>query len=284
MNRPGLPRQSSFSLFPGWLTGQAARQGNSSMSLISAPELLRTPKGYPQSWQNVFEVLVSPIILIRVIGERASANSWRDKAVGKNAEPWLSPEEFQRFRDEALAVRQRMREVLEQINGVAERTWRAGREIRTSTGRVIFPLTDELNPNRYPESVLATIRKDIIDASLNFLPIPFLIMLRDAIAAEQSIMLSDETSEVRPPHSPEMPPKATPQWASVNDLAAMLKKPRSAVESFLRRYRVKYPDCFMEADSPRRNEPKYLYRIADVLPALKEHFSEKANLTDERQI
>src|SRR5437868_3836588 len=135
------------------------------MSLISAPELLRTPKGYPQDWQRVFEVLVSPIILIRAIGEQASKNSWRDKTAGKKTEPWLSTEEFQRYRKEAVAVRQRMREVLEQINGVAERTWLAGREIRTSTGRVIFPLTDELDPNRYPEPVLARIRKEVIDAS-----------------------------------------------------------------------------------------------------------------------
>jgi hypothetical protein len=165
------------------------------MSLITAPELLRTPNGYPQDWKRVFEVLVSPIILVREIAERASNNSWRDKAAGKNADPWLSPEEFKEFGDKALSVRQQMREVLDQINGIAERTWRAGREIRTSTGRVLFPLTDEFRTNRYPEPILARVQKGIIDASLNYLPIPFLITLREAIAAEQSITLSNARTQ-----------------------------------------------------------------------------------------
>jgi hypothetical protein len=50
----------------------------------------------------------------------------------------------------------------------------------------------------------------------------------------------------------------------------------AAVESFLRRYRAKFPDCAMPTDSPRRNEPRFLYRVADVLPALKEHFAKKS--------
>ncbi len=252
------------------------------MSVISAPELLRTPKAYPESWQRIFEGLVAPIKLVRAIREQAGDNSFRDKAASKATGPWLSPEEFSRFRDKALAVRQQFQETLKQIEGVVERTWRAGCEIRTITGLVLFPLTDELDPNRYPGPVLAGIRKEIISESLSFREIPLLLMLRDAISAEKSIMLSAATSDAGPAHSAETPAKTTPQWASVNDLAVMLKKPRSAVESFLRRYRVKYPDCFMEADSPRRNEPRYLYRIADVLPALKEHFVEKANLTDEK--
>jgi hypothetical protein len=66
-----------------------------------------------------------------------------------------------------------------------------------------------------------------------------------------------------------------PPFASAKDLATLIGKPSnaSAVESFLRRYRDKYPDCYTENESPRKNDPKYLYRVADVLPVLKEHFT-----------
>jgi hypothetical protein len=61
---------------------------------------------------------------------------------------------------------------------------------------------------------------------------------------------------------------------SANDLAKILQRPVDAVDSFLRRYREKYPDCCITTEGRRRNEPKYLYRAADVLPALREHFPE----------
>jgi hypothetical protein len=69
----------------------------------------------------------------------------------------------------------------------------------------------------------------------------------------------------------------TPAVVSAADFAKMLGMPdanRAALESFLRRYRKKYPDCYVttEEEARRRNEPKYLYRVGDVLPALKEHF------------
>jgi hypothetical protein len=43
-----------------------------------------------------------------------------------------------------------------------------------------------------------------------------------------------------------------------------------AVDSFLRRYRSKHPDCYTQIESPRKNESRYLYRPADVWPALLE--------------
>src|SRR6516225_4865900 len=52
---------------------------------------------------------------------------------------------------------------------------------------------------------------------------------------------------------------------SAKDLATIVGKPVPAVESFLRRYRDKYPDCYMSTEAPRRNEPRYLYRVSDVL-------------------
>jgi hypothetical protein len=65
-----------------------------------------------------------------------------------------------------------------------------------------------------------------------------------------------------------------PPLQSATDLARRLGQPPDAVESFLRRYRQKYPDCCSETEGRRRNEARYLYRVSDVLPALKAHFSE----------
>jgi hypothetical protein len=68
-----------------------------------------------------------------------------------------------------------------------------------------------------------------------------------------------------PPAGVPLPPK---------ELAKVIGKSVSAVDSFLRRYREKFPDCYITVDDDdrRRNEPKYLYRVGDVLPALREHF------------
>jgi hypothetical protein len=75
------------------------------------------------------------------------------------------------------------------------------------------------------------------------------------------------------------PSQASPPTSallSASDLARKLGQPVSRVESFLRRYRVKYPDCFHmnDRDDRRRNEPTYLYRTADVLPALRDHVTD----------
>lgn len=59
-----------------------------------------------------------------------------------------------------------------------------------------------------------------------------------------------------------------PELLSAPALAKHLGQTPGRVESFLRRYRDKYPDCYREADGKRRNEPRYLYRTRDVLPAL----------------
>ncbi len=210
------------------------------MSVISAPELLRTPKGYPPRWQRIFEALTAPIVLVREIGSQASRNSWHDKAIGKNTEPWLSPDEFQRFRNEAIQVRQRMRETMEQIDGIAERTWRAACEIRTMTGIVLFPLTDELDPDRYPEHVVAGVRREIIQHSHRLLVIPLLTELRDAISAEKSIVIADPTSVVGPSHSTKTPAGAavTPDQAKPatnvtwQEAAARLERLRVQGEPF----------------------------------------------------
>ncbi len=74
-------------------------------------------------------------------------------------------------------------------------------------------------------------------------------------------------------------PIASPgDFLSAKDIAKMVNVACSPVETFLRRFRKARRDCFIITDSRRRNEPKYLYRLPDVLPALKEHF--QLNLSD----
>jgi hypothetical protein len=67
---------------------------------------------------------------------------------------------------------------------------------------------------------------------------------------------------------------------SAADLAKLLGQPTDRVETFLRRYRADHPDCCTEVDSRRTNEPRYLYRTADVWPALVQKLSEWRRLTD----
>ena len=87
----------------------------------------------------------------------------------------------------------------------------------------------------------------------------------------------NETPDAGTP--PEQAVQLTPSSSlrSVKDLATMLRKPIDAVDSFLRRYRDKHPDCYTVNHSRRKNEPRYLYRVVDVMPVLKQHFSPKGN-------
>jgi hypothetical protein len=66
--------------------------------------------------------------------------------------------------------------------------------------------------------------------------------------------------------------RSTPGMLAASDLAKLLDMNLSRVESALRRYRIKYSDCYIEVprDDRRRNLPKYLYRTSDVLPLLQE--------------
>jgi hypothetical protein len=70
-------------------------------------------------------------------------------------------------------------------------------------------------------------------------------------------------------------PARLPAFASASDLAVYCGLGGNQVETFLRRYREKFPDCYREAEGGRVNEPKYLYRTADVLPELQKKVSRK---------
>jgi hypothetical protein len=71
-----------------------------------------------------------------------------------------------------------------------------------------------------------------------------------------------------------------PALLSAADLARLTGQSVDKVESFLRRYRRDYPDCYVESESKRKTEPKYLYRTADVLPALQSR-AKSPPVTDE---
>jgi len=61
------------------------------------------------------------------------------------------------------------------------------------------------------------------------------------------------------------------EFMSALDLARHLRidsSEKDAMESFLRRYRKKFPDCFREVEGNKRSEPRYLYRTKDILPEL----------------
>ena len=80
-------------------------------------------------------------------------------------------------------------------------------------------------------------------------------------------------------------PAIMPDKLSADDLAKLLRQnghegTNDAVESWLRRYRIKYPDCFDMIGSPRRNEAKILYRTSDVWPHLVRQY---LKTTDERR-
>jgi hypothetical protein len=70
-----------------------------------------------------------------------------------------------------------------------------------------------------------------------------------------------------------------PMWEfmSAVDLASRFKGATlDAVESFLRRYRAKYADCFIENEGRKANEPRYLYRVGEVWTDLAKRFGSSA--------
>jgi hypothetical protein len=71
-----------------------------------------------------------------------------------------------------------------------------------------------------------------------------------------------------------------PTFLSAGDLARGFDQPVDRVESFLRRLRDKQKDCYVEVDSPRKREPRYLYRTEVVWPALQEQLPNWQRLTD----
>jgi hypothetical protein len=84
------------------------------------------------------------------------------------------------------------------------------------------------------------------------------------------------------------PPKGTfeeeslPAALSATELAKRLNAKYGKVESFLRRYRKKYPDCYVEAEGRRRTTAQYLYRVAEVWPVLQQRYGVRRATDDGR--
>ncbi len=67
-----------------------------------------------------------------------------------------------------------------------------------------------------------------------------------------------------------------PVLLSASDIASRIKKNPKSVTSFLSRFAERNPDCRVEIESKRKNEPGYLYRTADVWPALEKWIKDGA--------
>jgi hypothetical protein len=92
--------------------------------------------------------------------------------------------------------------------------------------------------------------------------------------------LQSGSGELKPMAAEPTGAELLPIYLSASDLASLTGLSVDQVDSFLRRHRRGYPDCYIENESPRRNEPRYLYRTADVLPALLAR-AKSLSLTDE---
>jgi hypothetical protein len=73
---------------------------------------------------------------------------------------------------------------------------------------------------------------------------------------------------VEDPDESESPSPPLAALLSAPDLARHYGLPVARVESALRRFRDDHPDCFIEVENRRQNEPQYLYRTADVRSVL----------------
>jgi hypothetical protein len=70
-----------------------------------------------------------------------------------------------------------------------------------------------------------------------------------------------------------------PLLLSAGGLAKLINQPEARVETFLRRFRESNRDCVEEIPNPRRREPRYLYRTADVWGPLQERRKKWAKKT-----
>ncbi len=57
---------------------------------------------------------------------------------------------------------------------------------------------------------------------------------------------------------------------SAAQLAERIDQPAGLVERFLRYQRKVQPFCYVPDDNPRKNSPRYLHKMPDILPPLQE--------------
>jgi hypothetical protein len=103
-----------------------------------------------------------------------------------------------------------------------------------------------------------------IDVQRNLARLRALTLQELAALNEQPVSSDQRTS-----HPAEPGGSILATLASAADLARAFGLSRPRTESALRRFRKKKPDCCTETDSPRKNEPRLLYRTPVVVPLLK---------------
>ncbi|MBI3463305.1 MAG: hypothetical protein HY000_09635 [Planctomycetes bacterium] len=96
----------------------------------------------------------------------------------------------------------------------------------------------------------------------------------------ERIALSEEPADQTPSDlgrkdEPQLNLDSLPALISAPDWAKILKQPVSRVESFLRRFRKKNPQCFVPAEQPKPNQPRCLYWTVAVWPSLETVLKEK---------
>ena len=138
-------------------------------------------------------------------------------------------------------------------------------------------LHDMNHLDRYDNSVVIPRYRAILD-------------LEDIIKLDQACPINNPVAEQAEPQqqADALPakPKTTkeleqtdtilPVLICASDIAKHIRQNVKSVTSFLTRFAEKKPDCRVANDSKRKNEPAYLYRTADVWPALQARKSSNA--------
>jgi len=91
---------------------------------------------------------------------------------------------------------------------------------------------------------------------------------QECASEQKAIAFTSEDSQCDAVKEADLMPTVLPEMLSAGQLAKMIEQPVPRVESFLRRFRERKVDSYVEVSEPRRNEPKYLYRTNQVWPAL----------------
>jgi hypothetical protein len=90
----------------------------------------------------------------------------------------------------------------------------------------------------------------------------------DVLADLREHHLLDAPGNTPPPPVPPAEADVWPAFLSASDIARRLGQPAKRVDTFLRRFARNNKDCRVANDNAHRNEPRHLYRTADVRPAL----------------
>ncbi|HZZ81932.1 MAG TPA: hypothetical protein VFE62_25760 [Gemmataceae bacterium] len=155
------------------------------MSLISAPVLLQVPKKFTPEWRRVFGTLVSPVHVIRSVFE-----------VGRSPQGlWLSLNQLHTFRTAASIVDNNVLRVLDELDGVAQKSWFAGRDLRDHAQVALgqlgdLQLLDRMANASRRESLVSTIRRELFKGVTQFDQLSPLKKLRKAMTADRAIKIT----------------------------------------------------------------------------------------------